>query len=331
MSWPGKAHVIVSIVHVARGAASRSDLPNVLDGKVVRAINDRLEPRAQRSAPVPLSANKGIAGLGVRIDGPGFLIPSTTVALPAHVRARRAGVLRPYLGAEELNEVGRSHPPEHVIDFHEQDEGSARRAWPDLFRVAEETVKPARVARGRLDDWWRFSIPRFYSSYGRSDREVLAAAIYTKHLIWSFVPGSVCLNSKVFVVDTSSRAASSSLERAGKQLHEARAKYMLDERVGLTVTYNRLKDRERMEPTTTALRRLHEDVDRAALGAYGWSTVEPPAYDAAGAAVEAFEDELLRRLCALNAERAAAQQRAAAPGRIVRGARAGRSAKGSKR
>jgi hypothetical protein len=34
---------------------------------------------------------------------------------------------------------------------------------------------------------------------------VLAAAIYTKHLAWSFVPATVCINSKVFVVDVDSR------------------------------------------------------------------------------------------------------------------------------
>jgi hypothetical protein len=354
VSWPGKAHVIVSIVHVARGTASRSDLPNILDGRVVRAINDRLEPRAQRQAPVPLNTNKGIAGLGVRIDGPGFLVPAATAELPEHAAARRAGVLRPYLGADELNGVGWSRAPAHVMDFRGDDEGTARAAWPDLFRVAEETVKPARVARGRLDDWWRFSIPRFYSSYGRSDREVLAAAIYTKHLVWSFVPGSVCLNSKVFVVDVTSRASfavlqsrihiawawtnSSTLkqdlaysaqdafqtfpfpsddlrkstidvERAGRKVDEARGNYMATEGVGLTVTYNRLKDRRCADEPIQRLRELHANMDRTVLAAYGWSDIEVPPYttpatDAEREILAAFEEDLVVRLSALNAERA---------------------------
>jgi hypothetical protein len=365
MSWPGKAHVVVSVVHVSRGAALRPDQPNVLDGRVVAAINDRLEPRAPRPSPVPLSANKGVAGLGVRIDGPGFVLPAETANLPEYACARGAGVLRPYVGAEELNNVGAERAPEYVVDFHDLDEPSARDSWPDLFRLAEEKVKPARVARGRLDDWWRFPIPRFYTSYGRNDREVLAAAIYTKHLIWSFVRGDVCLNSKVFVLNVDSRATfavlqsrihdvwawtnSSTLkqdlaysaqdafqtfpfpleqirestvdvERAGRKLDEARAKYMAAEGVGLTVMYNRLKDGRCVDESIERLREVHIALDRAVLAAYGWSGMRVPPYtsptrDEERGAVATFEEEIVDRLSALNAERAEAERARGARGR----------------
>lgn len=349
MPWPGKAHVVVSVVHVARGTASRSDLPNVLDGKIVPAINDRLEPRSPRPSPTPLVANKGIAGLGVRIDGPGFLLPAATAELPEHEHARNAGVLRPYVGAEELNDVGWAHAPEYVIDFHDLDEASARTAWPALFRVAEESVKPGRAARGRLDDWWRFSIPRFYVSYGRHDGDVLAAAIYTKHLIWSFVPGAVCLNSKIFVLDTGSRgtfavlqsrihqawawtnsstlkqdlaysaqdafqtfpfpAETSDVEHTGRELHDERARYMNAAGVGLTVTYNRLKDARCADAPIARLRELHVLLDRAALAAYGWDDIDVPPFTSPTTptereAVAAFEEAVLDRLASLNAVRA---------------------------
>ncbi len=368
VSWPGKAHVVVSIVHVARGTASRSDLPTVLDGRIVRAINDRLEPRSLRQPPVPLTANKGVAGLGVRIDGPGFLIPTATAQLPEQESARRAGVLRPYLGADELNDVGWMRPPEYVIDLHNQDEASARGAWPELFRIAEDMVKPARVARGRGDDWWRFSIPRFYSTYGHHEREVLAAAVYTKHLIWSFVPGSVCLNSKVFVVDVASRAAfavlqsrvhhtwawahsstlkqdlaysaqdafqtfpfpsedlrasTADVERAGHVLHEARTNYMTVAGVGLTATYNRLKDPRCADAEIERLRELHMSADRAVLAAYGWGDISVPPYALAQSEAErdelvAFEEELIDRLSALNVERAESERLRGVPGKAKR-------------
>ncbi|MGO9835231.1 MAG: type IIL restriction-modification enzyme MmeI [Polyangiaceae bacterium] len=142
---------------------------------------------------------------------------------------------------------------------------------------------------------------------------------------------SECFESFPFPPDTA-LAAGSAVDVAGQRVHEARAKYMLEENVGLTVTYNRLKDGERVDPSITALRRLHEDVDRAVLDAYGWNNVEPSAYDGSGAAVEAFEDAVLQRLFALNAVRAAAEQihARALTGHVVRSPRARRRARASR-
>jgi hypothetical protein len=58
-----------------------------------------------------------------------------------------------------------------------------------------------------------------------------------------------------------------------------------------------------------ALRRPQEDVDRAVLAAYRWSDinvppVETPNTTAARTAQESFEDEIIDRLFALNAEMA---------------------------
>lgn len=67
------------------------------------------------------------------------------------------------------------------------------------------------------------------------------------------------------------------------------------------------------------LRRLHEDLDRAVLAAYGWSDIVVPPYcpatPADRAAVTLFEDTVIDRLFALNAERAA--EEAAAAGRVA--------------
>jgi hypothetical protein len=84
-------------------------------------------------------------------------------------------------------------------------------------------------------------------------------------------------------------------------------------------------DPDLLEPETRVayiqhLRHLHEQLDRAVLAAYGWSDIPVPPYcpprptDHAGqAAVSHFEDTIIDRLFALNAERAA--EEAAAAGR----------------
>jgi hypothetical protein len=98
------------------------------------------------------------------------------------------------------------------------------------------------------------------------------------------------------------------LEDIGHRLYDFRAKYMIDENVGLTITYNRLKDPACIEPRILELRKLHEEMDRKVLDAYGWSDVEVPPYcpmnDDDRKKLAAFEDVIIDRLFVLNAKRA---------------------------
>ena len=102
--------------------------------------------------------------------------------------------------------------------------------------------------------------------------------------------------------------AAAPLSKAGVEIARARGTLMVATDQGLTKTYNRLKDPGCADPRILALRRMHEDMDRAVLDAYGWTDVVVPPYcpltDADKKAVEAFEDEVIDRLFALNAERA---------------------------
>ncbi len=100
------------------------------------------------------------------------------------------------------------------------------------------------------------------------------------------------------------------LEVIGQRLYESRAAFMLDKNQGLTTTYNQLKDPNCRTPELEALRALHLDLDCAVLEAYGWSDLTVPPYttpdtDDERAAQTRFEDEVLDRLFALNATRAA--------------------------
>ncbi len=103
--------------------------------------------------------------------------------------------------------------------------------------------------------------------------------------------------------------ADSPLESIGERLYTARADFMVKEQKGLTQTYNLLKDPRCDDPRIVELRRLHEEMDRAVLSAYGWSDIPVPPYGtpttpAEEKALEAFQDEVIDRLFALNAARA---------------------------
>jgi hypothetical protein len=105
------------------------------------------------------------------------------------------------------------------------------------------------------------------------------------------------------------------LEDVGQRLYDLRAKYMVDENVGLTITYNRLKDPECHDARIVELRKLHEEMDRKVLDAYAegdpegrWLEVAVPPFcpmnDEYKKKVEKFENDVIDRLFVLNARRA---------------------------
>jgi len=109
------------------------------------------------------------------------------------------------------------------------------------------------------------------------------------------------------------RAVIPSVEGVGGRLYTERAKYMVDTNLGLTQTYNQLKDSKCDEPRVIALRKLHEDMDRAVLDAYGWTDLVVPPFCPKTAdeqrAFEQFQGIIIDHLFALNAGRAEEEKR----------------------
>ena len=114
----------------------------------------------------------------------------------------------------------------------------------------------------------------------------------------------------------------SALEAAGAVYHEYRATLMVENDEGMTRTYNRFHDIYETDPQVVQLRELHAAMDRAVLDAYGWTDIPTDCdflldYEIDEATwgrkkkpyrygwPDAVRDEVLARLLALNAERAA--------------------------
>ena len=139
---------------------------------------------------------------------------------------------------------------------------------------------------------------------------------------------------------------------ASREYSEFRAALMVRNNEGLTKTFNRFHDPDESDPEILTLRELHAAMDRAVLDAYGWSNICPTCeflldYDDEEDAEESgrarrrkkpwryrwpdeIRDDVLARLLALNAERAAVQASGAAPaaGRRPLSRRSRRSATG---
>ena len=119
------------------------------------------------------------------------------------------------------------------------------------------------------------------------------------------------------------------LEAAGKAYYEFRVTLMVRKDEGMTRTYNRFHDPYEDDPEIEKLRELHAAMDRAILDAYGWTDIPTDCeflldYEIDEATwgrkkkpyryrwPDAVRDEVLARLLALNAERAAEEARAGA-------------------
>ena len=118
-----------------------------------------------------------------------------------------------------------------------------------------------------------------------------------------------------------------SLESAGKTYYEHRSALMVRNDEGMTKTYNRFHDPYENDSDIGKLRELHAAMDRAVLGAYGWTDIPTDCdflldYEIDEATwgrkkkpyryrwPDPVRDEVLARLLALNAERAAEEARA---------------------
>ena len=115
------------------------------------------------------------------------------------------------------------------------------------------------------------------------------------------------------------------LEAAGETYYTYRAALMIENDEGMTKTYNRFHDPDERDPQIAELRRLHAAMDRAVLRVYGWDDIPTDCEFLLDYEIDeetwgrkkkpwryrwpdAVRNDVLARLLALNAERAAGEQ-----------------------
>lgn len=129
------------------------------------------------------------------------------------------------------------------------------------------------------------------------------------------------------------------LEEIGERYYKFRAELMVQNCEGLTKTYNRFHDPDERANAIHELRRLHDEMDRAVLAAYGWDDIEPTCQfeleweddDETSRRrkpwryrwPEEIRDEVLARLLALNAERAREERLAGGDAKLMASRSAG--------
>lgn len=225
LPWPGKAAVLVAVVHLARGEVAQRVKAKVFDSRTVPWINSRLRAAPERPDPLPLRDNDGCALVGCFLRGDGFLLSPEEA--DAHVREHpaEAAVVKPYLTGDDLNNRPDQRPSRHVITFWDMSLEEAQ-GFPASFRILEDRVRPQRmrlktsgVDADHRKHWWRFANTR------KELRErttglprVLAAARVSKHVLFSFTSPDFVPSEQVVVFPLPSFTAFAVLQ---SRVHES--------------------------------------------------------------------------------------------------------------
>jgi len=139
LTWPGKANVIVSIVHVKRKPWHGEQ---TLGNEPCELISSYLDSIPCNETPAYINKNAGLCGTGVYVYGKGFVL-SNEMADELLNDPMSRKVVKPYLVGNDINNTKGSSPSRYCIDFGNIDFEQARK-FQKAFDHITETVKPER-------------------------------------------------------------------------------------------------------------------------------------------------------------------------------------------
>ena len=222
--WPGRAAVVVSVVHVMKGVPIG---PRLLDNHKVAMITAFLFNRGGHDDPEQLAANAGKSFQGSTILGMGFTFDDTDTKGVAtslsemqhliEMEPRNAEVIAPFIGyAEVANSPTHAHH-RYIINFGQRSEEECRRRWPQLMAIVEAKVKPERMNNNRESRkkyWWRFgeTTPTLFSALAGLPRALVAGSQGSAHFAFAFLPTSVVYSSNLSVIVSSTYSAFCALQ-----------------------------------------------------------------------------------------------------------------------
>jgi len=179
-TWPGDAAVVISKVHVMRGAFGGQ---RVLDGNHVDTITSFLLATGGNKKPASLASNAGHTSQGTNIRSPGFLFGNSgepnSLGDLERIRTSEPQSLErifPYLGGAEINSSPAHLPERFVINVCEARDAAELTRWPALEQIVREKVKPERDQLGPNPNnrvlklrWWSYHAERraFYEKVSR--------------------------------------------------------------------------------------------------------------------------------------------------------------------
>jgi hypothetical protein len=235
LKWPGEAAVVVSVVHITKGAAPTP----ILDGHVVKRISAYLVEGALDCSPKRLASNLKRAFKGSELQGFGFVfspnpagaespIGDVDALLTANPDCRSR--IRHLINGDDLvNDI--HHTSERMafnISDLSYDDAGAR--FSDLLELAKRRVKPERDrlgsgadARRRRENWWKWSryTPALYLAMANSCA-VIGTAYTSPHMNFCFVDRDAYYLNTAVLITKANMALFASLQ---SRTHEVWARF----------------------------------------------------------------------------------------------------------
>lgn len=169
LRWPGKAAVVVSVIHIIK----KADFSHFcLNGLPVDRISTYLLEKGPSEPPVILQANQMISGKGIIHGGDGFVFEGEgkdgfwplSLAHSLREDPKMKLIIRPFWGSHEINNSPDFLPLRFVINFGELPEATVKADFPAIYEMVSERVKPERMklknqsgAESARKFWWRFT------------------------------------------------------------------------------------------------------------------------------------------------------------------------------
>lgn len=219
--WPGVAAVVVSVVHLLKGAYAGVKL---LEKRPVEQITAFLFANGGHDDPKQLAANAGksfqgsiVLGMGFTFDDsgpaddetPGLPSPIATMKRLIAENPKNAEVIFPYIGGEEVNSSPTHAHHRYVINFGERSEEACRREWPELMAIVERKVKPDRISlppknawnKQVASKWWLFGADRreLNTEIAGLRRVLATGAAATQHLTFPFLSADKVFSHKLII------------------------------------------------------------------------------------------------------------------------------------
>lgn len=205
--WPGRAAVVVSIVHVING---KFQGPKRLNGRNVDSITAFLVNRGGDNDPLPLKYNSETAFIGYGTYSPGFTFEEGNLEASSFAELERLltsnGVNReaifPYIGGEEFTSSPTFSPSRYAINFGQMTLEQVQSKWPDLLDLVRRKVKPYRDSLPpkngtnirRSTYWWQFgAFPVELNSRIVKHQRVLFHSNLFQSTGFGFVPASTII------------------------------------------------------------------------------------------------------------------------------------------
>ncbi|MGY3437906.1 MULTISPECIES: class I SAM-dependent DNA methyltransferase [unclassified Marinovum] len=228
-------------------------------------IFSNLRIGADVAGAVALKANAGLAHMGVKLHGLGFLIsPPEACELGLGSVQDLEKHIRPYLSGRDLVQTPRQI---FAIDLFGLTEAEARARFPAVYQHVHDRVKPERDQNNRdtyKRNWWIFGEPR------RELRPVLtginrylATTRTAKHRLFTFVETKAISESKLVVIGSEDAASMAILSSKTHEKWALANGSFLEDRPNYNHTecFNKFSFPDLTDQQRTHLRALGEELD----------------------------------------------------------------------